>query len=190
MPPIFMISGWCGSGKDLIADYLVQTRGYTKFSVAAELKQMVAYKYNVEYNATQTQEGKKTIVTTATGQKTIRDLLIEEALNQKRQLGDNVFISATAKKIDNIIETTHGIVIPDFRFKHEYEFMHNKYTSDIVTIRINRFDKPPVISPSETELDNFKFDHVIDNRTDKQSVYRQIEAILTRRELQQDLQFC
>jgi hypothetical protein len=196
-----MISGWCGSGKDLLADFLVNLskgnrnpnnieifRDVVKLSVANELKQLVATKYNFPLDLTLTQEGKKTKVNTVLyGQKTVRDLLVDEALTQKTLLGDNVFITHLSDKImhmDYIAMINNKdpphIVIPDFRFHHEYEYMTKRFNSEllcaadftldkipseVISIRLNRFDEPPLKIPSETELDLFNFDFVFENKS-------------------------
>jgi len=44
---IVTLSGWKGSGKDMIADYLVKNRGFQKLSLAGMLKDMAASQYGV-----------------------------------------------------------------------------------------------------------------------------------------------
>jgi len=191
MKYIFLISGWCGSGKDMVADYLVSNTKFKykfcKLNIANELKKYTAKKYNFDYNLTNTQSGKQTLCYLKENNqnitKSVRDLLIEEALLQKTKFGDDFFIQKVSNKIDEIDEIDETylsktcILISDFRFIHEYEFMKNKYHDKIKTIRINRFNVAPINSPSETELDNFKFDYTIINNGKKEDVYKQIDEI-------------
>lgn len=44
---IVALSGWKGSGKDMVADYLVKNHGFQKLSFAGVLKDMAASQYNV-----------------------------------------------------------------------------------------------------------------------------------------------
>jgi hypothetical protein len=105
-----MISGFSKSGKDLMADYMVETLNFKKYAIASSLKQMMTQKYN--------------------------------------------------------------IVISDFRYNNEYEYLcRHFYKNDeskdtkIITVRIDRFDTSPVKSDSEIQLNNFKFDYYIENRS-------------------------
>ena len=47
---IVALSGWKGSGKDMIADYLVKHHGFEKLSFASVLKDMTAIQYNIPRN--------------------------------------------------------------------------------------------------------------------------------------------
>lgn len=44
---IFAVSGWKGSGKDMVADYLVRERGFKRVSFADKLKDIVAEQFDV-----------------------------------------------------------------------------------------------------------------------------------------------
>lgn len=177
-----MLSGWCTSGKDLMADYLVKHKGFRKFAMADELKQLVSKKYNIDYNLTLTQDGKQSFVHTQ--DKTVRQLLINESLLQKDMYGDDVFISYITNKI-NSIDASTNIVISDFRYPNEYNYMHKimqndscKTSNKIITIRINRYDNPPVKSPSEIQLNDFNFDYTIENKKTISYFYDEIEKVL------------
>jgi hypothetical protein len=64
------------------------------------------------------------------------------------------------------ISYTDDNIITDFRFKSEYVDVLEEYsnTHNIITWRINRFDSPPNNDASERDLDDFKFDVVIENK--------------------------
>ena len=192
-----MISGYCGSGKDLAADYLVKTHNFTKMAIANELKLLVAKKYNIDHNLTLTQAGKKIVIDFPIfGKKTIRELLIEEAVFQKQRMGPNIFINHLIDKIkinDVIYRDTHqeNIVISDFRYTNEFEQVYNMFniakyrinetngeSAKVITIKLNRFDEPPINDISETQLDNFKFDFVIDNKKSIDDLYYNLDGIM------------
>lgn len=197
-----MLSGWCGSGKDLAADYLVKNKRFTKMSIATELKKLVSDTYKFDYNLTMTQEGKRTLIDigyngNTTVKKTVRNLLIDEALYRKKQMNEDLFISHLIGKIDcfdleSKLADQHlkDIVIPDFRFLNEYSYMNSHFDTQlanilnnnnktrIITVRINRFKAPLIQCDSESQLDNFKFDYVISNKTSISSFYSKIENIL------------
>ena len=202
MRNIIMLSGWCGSGKDLAADYLVKNKRFTKMSIATELKKLVSDTYKFDYNLTMTQEGKRTLIDigyngNTTVKKTVRNLLIDEALYRKKQMNEDLFISHLIGKIDcfdleSKLADQHlkDIVIPDFRFLNEYSYMNSHFDTQlanilnnnnktrIITVRINRFKAPLIQCDSESQLDNFKFDYVISNKTSISSFYSKIENIL------------
>lgn len=254
-----MISGWCGSGKDTLADYCSKHMKSTKLSIANELKQLVAKKYKFDYDLTQSQSGKKTNVYISmkardgsefTQKKTVREILIDEALLQKKLNGINVFIKSLAKTImfldkyyfnkqkirnpqitknpnylknhhehlcENIYESTYDcidqswndnvsyypteiidrfpdqktyymphIIIPDFRFPHEYNYLYDNFhgklehgeITKIITIRVNRFEKPPINDPSETSLNDFEFDFTIENKSTITDFHKNIHSVL------------
>lgn len=53
-------------------------------------------------------------------------------------------------------------VITDWRFKNEFNTMRANFFN-VITLRINRLSALQLSDPSETELDNFPFDFVIEN---------------------------
>lgn len=205
---IILISGWCGSGKDTIADYLVDKFKFLKISIADDLKRKVAKKYNFDHSLTQSQKGKQTTILYTDGNKTVRDLLIYEAYRRKQSHGNDTFIKTVSKNISEIDYIQHHmlinssyenqisnqlsniickhIVIPDFRFKHEYEHMYDSFhglckygvINNVVTLRVNRFDKHPVDSFSEKDLDDFNFDFVLENNADIRSLNKEINAVI------------
>ena len=81
------------------------------------------------------------------------------------------------------------IIIPDWRFENEFETIC-QYNSDILTIRVNRFDKNNniYINPemtltqrmhiSECELDNFNFEWIIDNKGTLEDLRNSINYII------------
>lgn len=161
---IILISGYSKSGKDLFADYMVKSFNFKKYAIATSLKQMVAQKYNIDHNMTVTQEGKNTIVYNGL---TVRELLINYAAELKDSVNQDVFIADMYKRIST---ESDNVVISDFRYINEYEYLcrqfyKNDKDTKVVTVRIDRFDKSPVDSLSETQLDNFKFDYYIVNRS-------------------------
>jgi hypothetical protein len=44
---VLALSGWKGSGKDMVGDYLIGNHGFTRVSFADPLKEMVADEYNI-----------------------------------------------------------------------------------------------------------------------------------------------
>src|SRR5512138_265999 len=45
---VVLLSGWIGSGKDTLADYMVEKKGFKKYAIAATLKDYVAQEYDLD----------------------------------------------------------------------------------------------------------------------------------------------
>ena len=80
------------------------------------------------------------------------------------------------KKIGDV-----NIVIPDWRYPHEIEYIYKNLPSNfnVITARINRSCSFIVDDPSETSLETFNFDFVIENDKDEKLLYSKILEILT-----------
>jgi len=169
---VILLSGYIGSGKDCVADFLVFNKDYKKFSIADSLKIATAVKYNFKLSHCYTQEGKKlpykldddTIVT-------IRDLLVIEGA-RARVINENVWINDCIKRIYKETEKNDKIVISDFRFPNEYNVFKNSFGPDNTKCaRIIRDSVIPYNLESEHLLDNFIFDKQIHNNNSKEELY-------------------
>jgi len=173
---IILITGYAGSGKDVIGS-LLQKRGYKRYAFADCVKICSAKHHGFDYNLTQTQDGKSTVVTSIYNNKqaTVRTFLIEDSAEAKMIHNDPAF---WAKILENIIqiEKPQKVVITDWRYKAEYN--HFKTTFDsyfgssiqstlepniLVTIRVLRPGITILDDPSEHELDTIVTDHTIYN---------------------------
>lgn len=183
---IILVSGWLGSGKDTLANYLVKTRNYKKFAIANELKNLVAKKYELDIELFHTQDGKKTIINQ--NGETIRHLLIKEAINMKKTYSEDIFIENLVNNIhisdsNNNDNSNNNIVVSDFRYPNELWHLQNIVNSfvqktTIITIRVVRFDVPQLNCQSENQLDRFYFNHYVNNINGLDKFYKNIEIIL------------
>jgi hypothetical protein len=147
---IVLLSGWKGSGKDYIGDIIEKEYGYIKKKIGQSLKDEVSDKYNISRNLLETQEGKNIVFKNG---ETYRDLLIRHG-EAKKEKDINYWVK-------NIV-LEDSIVISDWRFVEEYEYL-KKTGCNIITIRIERFDKIETECKTEHSLDDFKFDYKISN---------------------------
>jgi hypothetical protein len=69
-------------------------------------------------------------------------------------------------------------VVPDLRYVNEAEELRKAFGKDLITIRINRFDSIDTEDPSERDLDNYKFDYVIENKDSEEEFITKIEILL------------
>lgn len=169
MKYIVLVNGFSSSGKDTFSDFLVKIgHNFIKYAFADELKLEISNKYKFDYKLTLTQEGKNTYINTLNS--TVRDLLISEAKKVTKQNPDFYAIKLVEKiKFANKIQDYRGelngnLVISDWRFLNEYEYITNEFKNyKIITVRINRSKISPVNSKSENYLNDFNFDYTIDN---------------------------
>jgi hypothetical protein len=97
---------------------------------------------------------------------TPRGLLIAEA-SLKRAVDPHFWAKTLIRNISaSDSRFARLIIIPDFRFTNEVMAVKAAAdaNTDVITVRVNRFDSPPILDPTETHLDDFKFDHVIENK--------------------------
>jgi dephospho-CoA kinase len=155
---IIGISGKAGSGKDTVAQMLFEKIAGGKIIThfADNLKNIISKLLRVSYQDLMNPEFKKKTVDLFP-QYTYRTLM--QAIGTKfREIDKDFWVKLmmeTFKYSDN-----YTIIIPDVRYKNEAEAIKNKGG---VLIRINR-DIPEINDhSSETDLDNYKFDYIINN---------------------------
>lgn len=175
---IIMLAGKAGSGKDTLANYLIDKYSYTRYAFADYLKKKVSYKYNIPIDKLHTQEGKRSNIEINGSVYKLRDLLIKEALD-KRMDNENYWVNIVLKEIKNNDIRQNNIVISDFRYPNEY-YTLNRYFSNITTINIIREISENIDDKSETSLDNFLFDYIIENNDTIENLYNHFDNIINK----------
>ena len=173
MKNIILLSGWKGSGKDFVSDILTDKFKYKRFGFADEVKTLVSEKYNIKRELFDTLEGK---CHQYDSEHTYRDLLIKYA-ESKRE--DDVYY--WARKVNKKIKVSknNNIVISDWRFTEEIDYLMKETDYNITTIRINRFENSGTLCQTENSLNEYKFDYIIDNKNkSRDEIVKQIENIL------------
>lgn len=160
---IIAISGKIGSGKSTLTNYLKKVYPDIQEKFFAEkLKRIVAILAGVDYNLTLTQEGKNIYIPEF-------DLTIGEMCQQigtnvlRKHFKDDIWI----KSLFSDFKNGETYVISDCRFKNEAEALKKM---GAVIIRVNRPNNPIAEKSgrdlnhiSETDLDDYDFDYVINN---------------------------
>jgi len=155
---IVWLSGFAGAGKDTVASILVKKYDYHRVAFADHLKDFTAELYGFDRALCDKEEGKKTVVHDG---KTVRDLLIKESADAKTK---NVHIFAEQALITMLETKKELIVISDWRYPHEYEYITGVLPlAQHTTIRITRPNLPSLQIPSEHALDSWLFDCEIVN---------------------------
>lgn len=94
---IVLLSGWLGSGKDTVGDYLcnLNDKPFTRVAFADALKDEVSRIHKIDRALMDTQEGKKSAFC---NKRSVRDVLIEHGLNV-RKVDPDYWIKLSIEKI-------------------------------------------------------------------------------------------
>lgn len=195
---IILVSGYKGSGKDVLADYLWEDQDYHKMAFADILKSEVSKTYNIpiiDFYQRDTKDDPipnySTDIIVDAQAKRVLTLFESELKNKHWTPRALCILEASAKKavnphyytnkvIENIMNGfSQNIVIADWRFSAEYWKMKEHFGDDVITVRINRFDSVDSLDPSELELDDFdNFDYIIDNKGTVEDFYNNIDNLI------------
>lgn len=167
---IIGISGKKRSGKDTVADMLQMFLPKTiKYHFATPLKREVAAVMNVSVEYIDQHKDN------------FRKILQGYGTDYRRMLfGDDFWIKKmqTALGVISANGNVNNIVIPDVRFKNEYEFVKANHGL-MIRVNSNRTDNADT-HISETELDKFTFDYTIDNSGTLVELSEQVETIASK----------
>ena len=165
-----MLSGWSGSGKDTVADWLVRERGYVRVAFADPLKEDVAAATGIPVSVFHDPVAKG--VPLAGVAQTPRDLLIEHA-RRARAVDPDIYARAIVGKIQS--EDLARVVVSDWRLLREYKYVRSMLpAAEIVRVRVSRLGLTVLTEPTEHELDEHPMDIHINNDGDIQSLYDNI----------------
>ncbi len=178
-----------------MTEYLVNEYGYVRKSFADPLKELVAQTYSIPLEYMHT-PGKKelplnqypAIPGDPFGEK-IHDMLTAELKSGfwtpralcilegsvKRSVHGNYWVAAVVKEILGSPDKKY--VISDMRYKSEVDTLQ-MFIPDLVTVRIERAETVDTQDPSERNLDDFKFNYKINNRTSVSDFHERIDAFL------------
>jgi len=156
---IIGLSGYARSGKDTVAQYLVEHYGYERIAFADPIKNLLLEMNPILYNG-----GRLSSLVrdygwdVAKANSEVRRLLQSLGLGARTVLDKDVWVSHAML---NIMDITKNYVITDVRFKNEAEMIKSLYGE---VWRVKRIGVDPVNSHvSESELDGWKFDQIISN---------------------------
>ena len=96
-----------------------------------------------------------------------------------RLVASNFWVQKAINKIKSGIDADYdNHVISDFRYQSEGAQLIEAFGKDVTFVRINRFKDSPSSDPSERDLDEYLFDHHIDNTKELSYAHLQLEDIL------------
>ena len=164
---LWLLTGNAGSGKSAAAAALeARLPRSRRIAFADAVKDDVAAIYGLKRHMCDTQDGKRTRITTAEGPKTIRDLLIEHGEQEKVRTGNpGVWAALVALQMEAAPQIDHWIV-HDWRFHAERETLRDCFPrATIVTLRIQRPGVPYTNHHTERELDDVEMETVSNSGT-------------------------
>lgn len=147
-----------------------------KYSFASKLKECLSALCNVPvsfFEDINFKNSKVQWLTLEGKHPTIRELLQKFGTAIRNEVCSDFWVQAAFNNIKNIKH--HTIVFTDVRFKSEAEAIKNKGG---VLVRINRKEAGAGNHISETELDDYKFDIVINNNGDLSDLLEQVRVLM------------
>jgi hypothetical protein len=175
------LSGWARSGKDTIADYLVDVEGYTKVSFAQPMKEAM-YRLNPRITVNEVVNTALRVGIDVYGwdglkerSPDIRGLLQRFGTEVGREMfGENFWVDYAL----NSIEDGSKVVFSDVRFPNEADAIRQ------LGGKVYRVERQGVWAAnehiSEHALDNYKFDGTINNNGTIQGLQQNVKQELFR----------
>ena len=193
---IIGICGLIGSGKDTIADILVQEKNFEKLSFADKLKDGVASVFGWDRqmlegktdSSRRWREKEDTFWSKETGRSITPRLILQEFGTDCMRQGfyDGIWVSLIKKHVlDN---PNKNFVIPDVRFQNEANMIHSingevwrvRRGPDPVWFRLytDLGQEPTDVHESEWRWANINFNNVIDDRNTLLELRSQVKGLL------------
>lgn len=209
---IIALSGWKQSGKDTVANYLVENAGYIRLGFADILKDMVAEQYKIPRTWCDNPEYKELPLDKyrINPQDGFSQMIADFMQKEFKEFGGHKYWTPRAlcilegsikqsvnsgywvqKVVDYIKEFSEAhsntpeickFVISDLRYRSEVDQLREAFGDKLLTCRINRFEDSPSNDPSERDLDKHEFDSSINNIGTLEELYGLTDMILTDRE--------
>ncbi|MCI4436696.1 MAG: hypothetical protein JHC33_07820 [Ignisphaera sp.] len=173
---IILLSGKKRSGKSTAAGLLkTMDNSVKEVAFAAPLKQILADTFNVpSQELDKWKNNDRYCIHDISPEDDVKDMVYEvqsyRAIMQnfgdsvKRFFGKDVWSHKAYELIQEYFQFVDTVVVSDWRYINEYTYLAKMFKNvKIVTVRINTIDMPEDIHSSETELDDYAFDIIIDN---------------------------
>jgi len=204
---IISVSGFIGSGKDTVAEYLVKEKNFMRESFAATLKDAVAAIFGWDRELLEGRTDVARVWREQVDQWWSQRLSIPHLTPRwilqywgtevcRMGFHDDIWIASLERKLSNI---NHNIVISDARFSNEFSML-KKLGAETIWVRrgllpewhdlakqANAGNQDAVqqlgklnIHSSETSWVGFDFDHVIENNATLVDLYDCIDNLLSK----------
>ena len=163
--PVFLLSGWSGSGKNAVGTILHERYGFECMAFADVLKELVAKEYTFPVHWAHTTIGKQTMLPCG---KTVRQLLIQRGQEIRAEKKDPGFFAKGI--LEKIRHTENPVAITDWRLLEELSVIDygcrvdlGRPTYMVRVVRKGQTQSPVEDSLTEHQLDDVQFDLTIEN---------------------------
>ena len=174
---IIGIAGKAGSGKDTIAESLVEQEGFTRFAFADPLKNSVSNLFGIPLQHLNHRVSKETV--NETWQKSPRQLLQWLGDSVRSDISKDFFVVLMAERIN--VSGAQKVVISDVRYEQEARFIRRVGGEVVELTRENAFNTMGIQEAShssEKALPRSLVDYKIANDGSKQDLYEIIKELI------------
>ena len=176
---IIQLSGWKGSGKDTLADYLVERLPNCKtYSYANYLKNIFCEKFKMTREEMELYKRNEDVYFDSIKEAypdlespNVRMGLIRISAELKKNHGNDCFINVVKAHIETCSDMQYHI-ITDMRFENEMNLF-----PDALLVRINRECCKSDL-PMENNLNDSKFDLYLDNNSTLDLFYKECDVLI------------
>ena len=185
LPSIIALCGYKGSGKDTIANYLVEKYNYKHYKISDKLKEIIKILFDLSDNDLEQKKEEVNDKWNTTPRRLMQFIGTDMFQYKLQELLPNInrdfwikslFTKDLMNKINN---ENYKIVISDLRFLHEYEIISNLYVSySILKVKNNRIEQNDN-HISENEFNQININGIINNNSNLETLYNNINNIIS-----------
>lgn len=176
-PRLIGFGGKLRSGKDTAADRLVAERGFVKVNMSdaihaslLTMNPIVQPDGAVRYAELTDRVG----YTNAKLDPEFRRLMQEHGRGAREVFGPNIWADAAGRRIDELMDSGHDVVLSGVRFPSELELIQSRGG---LLLYIRRPNLPESADVTETSVSEDDFDTVIDNSGSLEHLYAQVDHV-------------
>ncbi len=184
LPSIIALCGYKGSGKDTVANYLVDKYNYKHYKISDKLKEIIKILFDLSDNDLEQKKEEVNDKWNTTPRRLMQFIGTDMFQYKLQELLPNInrdfwikslFTEDLMNKINN---ENYKIVISDLRFLHEYEIISNLYVSySILKVKNNRIEQNDT-HISENEFNEININGIIQNDSNLETLYNNIDNII------------
>ena len=184
LPSIISLCGYKGSGKDTVANYLVDKYNYKHYKISDKLKEIIKILFDLSDNDLEQKKEEVNDKWNTTPRRLMQFIGTDMFQYKLQELLPNInrdfwikslFTEDLMNKINN---ENYKIVISDLRFLHEYEIISNLYVSySILKVKNNRIEQNDT-HISENEFNEININGIIQNDSNLETLYNNIDNII------------
>lgn len=176
------ICGKAGSGKDTIADYLVQKRGFIKISLADPIKRLVKDVFVLDDKVVYDRVEREKPLPQWNDWSVRRLLQFIGTELFRRNIDDAVWVKSLWYRIKD--DKKNNYVVADVRFPNEINYFKENAKDEFVMLKVTRsgYDGSVGIKGHESESYDLQVDpgNTISNNETMESLYNEVDVIMSK----------